>query len=76
MLDQSEQRIAGILGVETIEGEEDGYDLPSVSYETLKLYREYLIRKLTFPFEAVCDRDTGQLKSMTFKVPVRHRQPT
>lgn len=65
MLDQWEQRIAGILGVEMIEGDDDEHDLPSVSYETLKLYREYLRRKLTFPFDAVYDSETGQLKSIT-----------
>lgn len=70
MLDQWEQRIAGILGIETLEGEEDGNDLPSVSYETLKLYLEYLRQKLTFPFEAVYDRETGSLKRTTFKMTI------
>jgi hypothetical protein len=69
LLDQWEQRIAGILGVGAMEEEEeDRFNLPSGSYETLKLYRDYLKRKLTFPFEAVWDRETGSLKSATSKI--------
>lgn len=70
MLDQWEQRIAGILGVEMIEGDDDEHDLPFVSYEMLRLYREYLRRKLTFPFDAVYDHETGQPNSMTSRITV------
>ena len=50
------------------EEEEDGFNLPSVSYETLKLYRDYLKRKLTFPFEAVLDRETGSPKAAASQI--------
>lgn len=69
MHDQWELRIIGILGRVTVD-EEDGAedDCPTVSYETLKKYRDYLKRNLVFPFEAVYDQETGPINSVTRKV--------
>lgn len=64
MLDDWEQRIGQVLGVE----EDEELDLPMVSFETLKKYLEYLRKQLVFPLQAVYEHEIGPFKSTEVKV--------
>ena len=65
MLDDWEQRIGQVLGVEEAEDEDEDeeLDLPMVSFETLKKYLEYLRKQLVFPLQAVYEHETGSFES-------------
>jgi hypothetical protein len=79
MIEPWERRVAEIIGVELEEdevdvdvdaNEEESISLPHVSYKTLEIYHRYLSERLSFPFAAVFDQETGPFDSITHQVKV------
>ncbi|WP_410511861.1 calcium-binding protein [Paenibacillus sp. BR2-3] len=74
MCDDWEQRIGKVLGVkedeDEDEDEDDEFNLPMVSFETLKKYLEYLRKELVFPLQAVHENETGPFESAAVKVTI------
>ncbi|WP_240414672.1 calcium-binding protein [Paenibacillus periandrae] len=75
MIEPWERRVADILGVELEEedvdaNEEESSSLPQASNKTLEIYHRYLSERLSFPFAAVFEQETGPFDSITHQVKV------
>jgi hypothetical protein len=62
--EKEEARIRGVFGLPR------GEEIPEVGLETLKAYQRYLETRLSFPFMAEFERETGPEESIRIRIRV------